>query len=35
MKEDYINQIIEFVKSLSENQILYVLTLIKNLMGSH
>lgn len=35
MKEDYINQIIEFVKSLSENQIIYILTLLKTLFGSH
>lgn len=35
MKEDYINQIIEFVKSLSENQLIYILTLMKTLLGSH
>lgn len=35
MKEDYINQIIEFVKSLSENQIIYILTLLQTLFGSH
>lgn len=35
MKEYYINQIIEFIKNLSENQLIYLLTLIKNLLGSH
>lgn len=35
MKEEYIKQIIELIKSLSENQIIYILTLLQHLLGSH
>ena len=35
MKENYIKQIIDFINTLSENQIFYLLTLMKKLFGSH
>lgn len=34
MKEKYIEQIIETIKPLDENKLLYILTFIKKLFGS-
>lgn len=33
MKEKYIQEITKFVKTLDENQLLYILTFIKKLFG--
>lgn len=34
MKEKYIKEIIQFISTLDENQLLYILTFIKKLFGS-
>lgn len=35
MKEKYIEEIKEFISNLDENQLLYILTFIKRMFGSH
>jgi hypothetical protein len=35
MKEKYIKEIAQFISTLDENQLLYILTFIKKLFGSH
>ena len=35
MKEKYIAEIIHFLESMSESQLLYILTFIKKLFGSN
>lgn len=35
MKEKYITEITQFITTLDENQLLYILTFIKKLFGSH
>ena len=35
MKEKYIEEIMKLIKILDENQLLYILTFIKKLFGSH
>ena len=35
MKEKYISEITEFINTLDENQLLYILTFIKKLFGGH
>ena len=35
MKEKHIKEITAFIKTLDENQLLYILTFIKKLFGSH
>ena len=35
MKENYLKEITEYINKLNENQLLYILTLIKKMFGSH
>jgi len=35
MKEKYITEITQFITTLEESQLLYILTFIKKLFGSH
>lgn len=35
MKEKYLKEIMELIGTLNENQLLYLLTFIKNMFGSH
>ena len=35
MKEKYIKEITQFINTLEESQLLYILTFIKKLFGSH